>query len=112
MQSFDSSDPQAVERQADLARLAEERRRNVVITIMQTREGRAWFYTMLSKCGVYTAPFVPGDSHHSAFLAGMQAVGHVLMEEIMGAAPEFYWVMVSESKDYEDAGVSKSTGTE
>lgn len=70
----------------------------VVQSIMDTMDGRQWMYYKLALCGVFATPFSAGKPDVSAFLAGMQEIGHVLQRDIMIAAPDKYFLMVQEDQ--------------
>lgn len=69
----------------------------VVQSLMDSMQGRQWLYDMLDMCNVFTAPFVSGKPDVTAFLSGMQAIGHIIYGEIMKAAPQHYYLMIQES---------------
>ncbi len=79
--------------------LAEEYRRNmlsVVGDLMSDMKGRQWIYEQLTICRVFTSPFVPGQPDTTAFLSGMQAYGHKLLDDVMKSAPKLFDVMMQE----------------
>ena len=83
----------------DLRRLKyAEAMMHVVQNIMDTMDGRQWMYYKLALCGVFATPFAAGKPDVSAFLAGMQEIGHVLQNDIMNAAPDKYFLMVQEEQ--------------
>ena len=70
----------------------------VVQSIMDTMDGRQWMYYKLALCGVFATPFSAGKPDVSAFLSGMQEIGHVLQNDIMASAPDKYFMMVQEEQ--------------
>lgn len=71
---------------------------NVVRMLMNSVEGRQWLYLKLEMCGVFTTPFIAGKGDATAFLCGMQEVGHLLQRDITVASPENYFLMVQEEE--------------
>lgn len=69
---------------------------DVVKSLMATMEGRQWLYGILDVCRVFTSPFAGEKTHTTAFLAGVQTLGHKFLDDIMKASPEKYYVMVQE----------------
>lgn len=65
--------------------------------IMSSMEGRRWMFEKLDLARVFTAPFAPGQPDVSAFLAGIQAFGQILLQEIMLSAPEEFYTMNQEA---------------
>jgi hypothetical protein len=71
--------------------------------IMDRVEGRQWLYTILDMCRVFTSPFVPGQPDVTAFFSGAQALGHKILADIMVAAPQNYYLMISEEESRKQA---------
>ncbi len=65
--------------------------------IMSTIQGRQWMFDKLDIARVFTAPFAPGQPDTTAFLAGIQAFGQILLQEIMSGAPEEFYTMNQEA---------------
>lgn len=101
--SYDTSDPKQVNKARKKSARSALERKEVVQAIMSQPQGRAFLYEYLSKCGVFTTPFMRGEPDTTSFNAGMQAVGHWLMADIMKASPENYWKMVQEAEKNERA---------
>ncbi len=81
--------------------LAEEYRRNmlaVVESLMSDMKGRQWIYEQLSVCRVFTSPFIPGQPDTTAFMSGLQAYGHKLLDDVMKAAPKLFDTMMQEEQ--------------
>lgn len=79
--------------------LVEEHRRNmlgVMQSLMSDMKGRQWVYEQLTICRVFTSSFVPGQPDTTAFLSGLQAYGHKLMDDIMKASPGQFNIMIQE----------------
>ena len=70
---------------------------SVVNALMASMEGRQWLYSKLDMCRIFTTPFVASDPYGTAFFSGVQAVGHNLLNDIMAASPENYFLMVQEA---------------
>lgn len=69
----------------------------VVKNLMETMEGRQYFFSKLDMCRVFTCPFVPTDPHGTSFFSGIQAVGQNLLDDIMRASPERFATMLQEA---------------
>lgn len=65
--------------------------------IMETMAGRQYFFGKLDMCRVFTTPFVSGSPDATAYFCGVQSVGHNLLDDIMQASPENYWLMLQEA---------------
>ena len=92
---YDAGDPEDVRR-----RVTEDRRRaagskTVIRQIMASSEGRAWLYRFLSMCHVYQNPFSQ-NALSMAFMCGEMNVGQRLMADVVTAAPDKYFDMLSE----------------
>lgn len=70
----------------------------VIKSIMDTMEGRQYFYSKLNMCRVFTTPFIPGAPDGTAFFAGVQSVGQNLLDDIMRSAPENFYLMIQEAE--------------
>lgn len=91
--------------------LAEEYRRNmlaVVESLMSDMKGRQWIFEQLSICRVFTSPFVPGQQDTTAFLSGLQAYGHKLLDDVMKSAPKSFEIMMQEELARRTARETKS----
>lgn len=64
---------------------------------METMEGRQYFWSKLDMCRVFTTPFVPGAPDGTAFFSGIQSVGQNLLDDIMRASPDNFYVMIQEA---------------
>lgn len=70
---------------------------SVVKIIMDSMDGRRWFYSKLEMCRVFTTPFVAGKQDVTSFLSGLQAVGQNMLRDIMEASPEKFFLMTQEA---------------
>lgn len=68
----------------------------VVKSLMDNMQGRQWLYSVLDMCKTFTTPFVAGSPDATAFFCGAQAIGQKLLEDIMIASPENFFVMITE----------------
>lgn len=80
------------------ARLRWERL-NVVSSLMDLKEGRAWMYGLLENCHVFSTSFVQGDQFATAFKEGERNHGLRLLADIMDAAPDRYVDMCKEGRE-------------
>lgn len=96
---YNADDRSSVNNARKRAARKETERMEVVRGIMSVREGRAWMYDYLSRCGTFTSPFIPGQREQTDFNCGKQHVGHLIQEDIMKASPQQYWKMITEAAD-------------
>jgi hypothetical protein len=68
----------------------------VIAALMDKIEGRQWLYIQLDVCGVFATPFAPGKADVTAYLCGLQDMGHKLLGDIMATAPEQFHLMLQE----------------
>jgi len=89
----------AVESEVQKKQVDDEKRvmLSIVRSIMERMEGRQWIYSKLDMCKIFTTPFVPSDSHGTSFFSGIQAVGQNLLNDIMQACPEQFYLMIQEA---------------
>ena len=70
---------------------------DVIKGLMNTMQGRQWLYSKLNMCRVFATPFIPSDAHGTSFFAGVQAVGHNLLDDIINNSPEDFSLMLQEA---------------
>lgn len=87
--------------EGDVERQRQEQIRQSMLAVvkreMETMEGRQYFYSKLDMCRVFTTPFMPGAPDGTAFFSGIQSVGQNLLDDIMQASPESFWMMLQEA---------------
>lgn len=94
-EAFNASDPVQVaakRRSAGRKRKADEA---VVYTIMSTKSGREWMYSLLGSCHCFSSSFT-GEAFSMAFKEGERNIGLMLTAQIMKAAPEEFVLMLKE----------------
>lgn len=98
LEAFGIEQVRVVEEDIDRKRQEDfkQRKHNVIRRIMETPQGREWFAYWLDITLAFTPPFAPGKPDYSAFLSGAQAVGLLMFRDLMAAAPERYYEMVTE----------------
>lgn len=74
-------------------------------SVMQTREGRAFVWQLLIRCGVFSISFT-GNSQ-TFYKEGMRNVGLMVMGNIMGIDPQLYALMQQENAIAEDYEFTK-----
>lgn len=94
---YDASDPEQINKARKKAGRAKSDDTDIVKAIMELPTGRAWMYRLLARCGTFTAA-AHNISHEIDRAVGRQMVGHWVMEDIMNAAPEKYWIMIKENR--------------
>jgi hypothetical protein len=95
-QSYDTSDPAAVNKQRKKDSRTRANRLKFVQAAMSHEEGRAWFHNLLTRCRVFNHPFVSGDPHATSFRCGELNIGNQILGDIQEAAPDKYIVMIEE----------------
>lgn len=97
--AYDTSDPKAVNKARKKAARSDRERHNVVASLMEIKEGRAWMNSMLECCHVFATSFVQGDPHASSFQEGERNIGLRLLADVMASAPDQYVTMCKEAKE-------------
>lgn len=95
---YDTSDPVAVNTARKRAARADRERHDVVASLMEIKEGRAWMHGMLDVCHCFATSFVQGDALSSAFKEGERNIGLRLLADVMKSAPDQYVTMIKEAK--------------
>lgn len=101
-ESFDASDPKAVEARNRDIRFAERRRAEVIGAIMDLPQGREYFFELLEFCKIGHSPFATNAllMSHSC---GELNVGLKVQADLLAAAPERYLLMLREAKERTEA---------
>lgn len=98
-------------------RRSEKRRaradQQVVRKILNTREGRSWFYRRLQTCHIFGdnvdlgGPNTPSDALRTYFLLGQENIGKQMMVEAQNAATDLYLKMIEEAREEENSRSSR-----
>ncbi len=80
--------PDTVKRFVSKRELDEEQREVNWKAVLDTYEGRAVFWDILTLCSIYDAGFLP--SEHSLYRDGKRAVGVTIIEDLEEVAPNAY----------------------
>ena len=97
-ETYNSADPEQVERRRNEAAQRELRMRKVVADLMHTPEGRAWIWRELEGCHIYAVSFEPGiDAATVAFREGERNRGLALLAQVLASAPGFFLMMQREA---------------
>lgn len=87
----------------DIAQHMAMEKRRAMITFMQfvmdRADGRQWVYNILDLFRVFSCPFVSGQPDGTAFMSGIQAAGHYVLNDVMAARPEQFSVMMQEEQN-------------
>lgn len=92
---YDANDPEAVKRKEIEALRREKESREVLLTLLQTRPGRSWMFSLLQDCHVYQTSF-SAEPMTMAFREGERNVGLRLISMIHSVSPEALTMMMSE----------------
>lgn len=97
-ETFDANDPGDIEEaEKSVARLKAKKLR-VVESIMSNEDGRAWMYEVLgSDCHVFSENTMRDTPERNGRFEGERGVGLRLLDQIMTAAPEQFWIMRKEA---------------
>ena len=107
---FDANDPEFLEKKEKNAARIKEKKLRVVEAIMSSEDGRAWMFDVLGfNCHVFSDNPMRDTPERNGRFEGERAVGLRLLEEIMTAAPEQFWVMRMEHIDREKRINAQST---
>lgn len=99
---FDANDPRHIEVMEKNADRIKEKKLRVVESIMSNEDGRAWMFDVLGfNCHVFSDNPMRDTPERNGRFEGERAVGLRLLDEIMTAAPELFWVMRCEAVDRE-----------
>ncbi len=69
---------------------------SVIKALMEQMSGRQWLYSLLDMCMTNGSVFVPNKPDMTTFFLGAQYIGKSVMDQIMQAAPEQYYIMIME----------------
>jgi hypothetical protein len=78
-------------------RTREQRERADVADLLKTPAGRRWFWRMLKHCKVFETVFE--SSARIYYNAGIQDVGHFVLDQITDASPEAFLEMIRENRE-------------
>lgn len=98
-QTFDSADPEQVNKARKRSGRKRRDRLEFVKAAMQHPQGRAWFHDLLVACHVFHTPFLVGQGDATAFRCGEQNVGLRVLADIQAVAADDYLKMVREAKN-------------
>lgn len=96
---YDTADPQQVNSARKRSARKDRERINFVAAVMESKEGRAWMWGMLTRCRVFDNAFVPGQPDATGFKLGERNVGLFLLQDVMRAAPDAYSIMAKEAAE-------------
>lgn len=94
-------DEKVVIKQERLADRLANRRRKQLRAQLNTPEGRAWMFWLLSETHVFRTSF-DGQSLRLAFNEGERNIGLKLWADIQDVAPDLFTVMCQEAKKQEE----------
>ncbi len=96
--AYDANDEKQVKSAKKQAKFDDALRLDVIKTVMQSPPGRSWIYNWLSRCHIYSTPFILGHPDVTAFNCGEQNIGQQLIADVQAAAPDLYLTMINEAK--------------
>lgn len=95
---FDASDPGQVRQRELAARRREKSDREVLTSLLSTRDGRSWMWSFLSDCHCFALSF-DRDPYQTAFNEGERNAGQRLLTQITKTCPEALIQMMKERAD-------------
>lgn len=93
---YDSGDEKQVRKRRTKAQLQREKELAELMSILETKPGRAFTWRLLNQCGVFKTTFA-NDANLTAFNEGKRQMGLWLLSEIMTASPNSYSLMQAEN---------------
>lgn len=97
-EGFDAHDPHVVEAAEKSALRLKEKQLRVIESIMNNEDGRAWMFELLgTNCHVFSDNPMRDTPERNGRFEGERAVGLRILDEIMTAAPEMFWMMRGEA---------------
>ena len=91
-----AADRKSIRRREKQARIDAASSAAVIRNVMSTVEGRAWLWSFLSDCHIFSTSFT-GDALTSAFAEGERNVGQRLLNTITSTCPDEYIQAMRES---------------
>jgi hypothetical protein len=108
--SYDASDPKQVKDRIKQLRVQENIKDDLLRRIMETREGRSWFFEILESAHIWRSSFSV-EALAMGFAEGERNMGLRLLADLMRACPARYIEMVQEARELGDLEKSiKQTG--
>lgn len=82
-QPYDASDPEQVQKRRTKAGRRKAEDKKVIKKLLETREGRAWYWELLARAGVFTTS-MPSDANaiKMAFAEGRREFGLFLITQV------------------------------
>ncbi|RAU21085.1 hypothetical protein CU669_15120 [Paramagnetospirillum kuznetsovii] len=94
--AFNAADPEKVQARTKTEKQKAYARDRAFLALMNTQDGRAWVWNILSGCQVYGTSFHPSNAQ-TAFNEGKRNVGLILMADVHRLCPDLYPLMVKEA---------------
>jgi hypothetical protein len=93
--AFNANDPEQVQKRQIESLRREKESREVLVTLLSSRAGRAWMYELLDACHIYRTSF-RSDAMEMSFAEGERNIGLRLLSQITATAPDALLLMLSE----------------
>jgi len=94
---FDAGDPTQVGERKVGAKNLEAERMAGLGTLLATKQGRAWAWDLLGKCGVFRTSFTGNSA--TFFNEGKRDIGLMVMADITREFPDAYMAMTKENRN-------------
>lgn len=95
--SFDASDKAQVNEARKRAGRKTKEKFDFIKHMMDSPQGRKYFFDFMESCAVFSNPLVPQDTHATYYHLGRQSVGKQILSEVQ-QFPDLYVLMMQESK--------------
>lgn len=92
---FNAGDPTHVGERKVTAKNAESERLAGLGHLLSTKQGRAWYWNLLGKCGVFVTSFTGNSA--TFFNEGKRHIGLELIAELTREFPDHYMTMIKEN---------------
>ena len=99
--SFDAADAKSVNVSRQQAARRDAVKAEVIVAIMGNEKCREWVGDLLAMCNIFMTPF-EADPYSTAFNAGKQFIGNLILADIIAGSPEQYAHMCRERIEREE----------
>jgi hypothetical protein len=96
-EQFNASDPVQVAAKRRAAGKKSKADEGIVHTVMSTKAGREWMYSLLASCHCFGTSFT-GEALSMAFKEGERNIGNMLISSIMKTSPDNFIEMLKEHR--------------
>lgn len=95
--SFNAGDATKVGERKVNTKSAERERVEGLGNLLSTKQGRSWYWNLLSQCGVFVTSFTGNSA--TFFNEGKRQIGLMLVAELTREYPDHYVTMMKEARN-------------